>query len=104
MNTSWADSRSKVAEVITAWGKSSGTSARTVKRIIKGLLPSIRLVPRAADTSPTGGSRVGGLPDLPAGVTWPRAKADDPKSRPLWFFMQVNLAEVAALDSQKVLP
>ncbi len=46
-----------------------------------------------------GGSRLGGCPDLPEGMEWPRHQG-----RPLAFIAQVNLAEAAPHDPLHELP
>src|SRR5262245_44122708 len=46
-----------------------------------------------------GSSRLGGGPDLPASFEWPKNKG-----RPLNFLLQVNLTDVAPLDSAKLFP
>lgn len=62
--------------------------------------PSVRLVADAAlSTAEPAGSRLGGAPDLPASISWPRNE-----SVPLSFIAQVNLADVAAYESEGVLP
>ena len=68
----------------------------------KLLQESIRLTlhPLNDSSTPPGVSRMGGVPDLPAGVTWPAWK-----NAPLSFVAQVNLADLAnfapALDLPK---
>ncbi len=49
-----------------------------------------------------GASRFGGLPDLPDDVPWPTFSYDDEAYLP--FIMQVNLADVAVLDLERLLP
>jgi hypothetical protein len=103
----FADLRENAVAAIRAWGEETGTADATLTRIVESLLPSIRLVPRKGGTSRQGGSRIGGLPDLPAGVPWPLrapARGRSPESPPMSFVLQVNLAEVAELDANKVLP
>lgn len=46
-----------------------------------------------------GESRIGGLPDLPKGVSWP-----DRKGKPLAFIAQLDLASLAGLDDEGLLP
>jgi len=49
-------------------------------------------------TSPLGGSRVGGAPDLPPTVKWPDG------ARPLELVAQVRLEELASYDVDRLLP
>lgn len=73
-----------------------------LKRKLKPLLlPSIRISPKpAADNEiKIGGSKFGGHPDLPPGQPWPNWQGID-----LPFLAQINLADVASLDSEKTLP
>ncbi len=65
------------------------------------LRPAIGLRSRAptdADLA-VGATRVGGTPDLPAGVAWPEGE-----DGPLLFVLQVRLADVSALDLAGRLP
>ncbi len=52
-----------------------------------------------SDPSPVGISRLGGAPDLPAGVAWPAWK-----NVPLSFIAQVNLADLVAFAPAQDLP
>lgn len=66
--------------------------------------PSIRLVVDAdrdedEDDSPIGASRIGGLPDLPPGVEWPRIEG-----RSLSFLAQIRLEELRGLPGAEELP
>jgi uncharacterized protein YwqG len=62
---------------------------------------SIRLATTAGDESTVrvGASKIGGLPDLPAGVSWPEWH-DLPQS----FIAQIALEEASKYDVDKVLP
>lgn len=51
------------------------------------------------DDSPIGGSRIGGLPDLPPGVEWPRIEGWS-----LSFLAQVRLADLRGLPGTEDLP
>ena len=60
---------------------------------------------------PVGASKIGGCPDVPAGFVWPRHKDDavmdagrKDMERPISFMAQFDLAEVAAFDTQGLLP
>ncbi|MCS6798913.1 MAG: YwqG family protein [Myxococcota bacterium] len=65
--------------------------------------PAIRLVPRrladGATPAQLGQSRHGGLPDLAAGVPWPRRGG-----KPLPFLVQIALEEIAPYDPEGLLP
>src|SRR5262245_40738955 len=105
----------RIAAVIREVGRETDGPQEVVEAVIQGMLPSIRLVPRfprEGEAPRLGGCRIGGLPDLPVGVTWPRLfaaltsedLATEPKDEPLWFLMQINLAEVAFADVANDLP
>ncbi len=49
--------------------------------------------------APAARSRLGGIPLVPPGFTWPRSE-----QRPLDFMLQIDLAETAALDQNHLLP
>jgi hypothetical protein len=71
-------------------------------RLVKVMQPGIGLT--TAPLSPSrerviGGTRIGGLPDLPAGSRWPRIKG-----RLLIFAAQFNLAELSRFPAAKALP
>jgi uncharacterized protein YwqG len=61
--------------------------------------PAVRLVTHSRDDVPLGRSRVGGTPDLPGDVAWPRFN-----NVPLAFVAQLNLAEVTAAAPNVPLP
>jgi uncharacterized protein YwqG len=63
--------------------------------------PAIRLETRPVeeDTLPIGATKIGGLPDLPAGVAWPMWKG-----LPQALIAQINLRDVAEYDIEKALP
>ena len=62
--------------------------------------PSVRLVADSAlPVEARTASRLGGAPDLPPAIAWPRN--DD---EPLSFIAQVNLADVASYESEGILP
>jgi uncharacterized protein YwqG len=105
----------RVVDVIHAVGRETDAPQEIVESVVRRALPSIRLVAQFArngEESRLGGCRIGGLPDLPSGVEWPRlsrAKKEYPSKRqsrdePLWFLMQINLAEVASADVANLLP
>lgn len=56
-----------------------------------------------------GGTRFGGVPDVPYGFVWPTFETatyddDEVKERPLSFLAQFNCADIAALDKEGLLP
>jgi uncharacterized protein YwqG len=75
--------------------------ARLKKDIDALARPSIRLTSSTVDESKlkVGASKIGGLPDLPTGVSWPRWH-DAPQS----FIAQIALVDAHAYDVDKVLP
>ena len=73
-----------------------------VEAILQYAKPCIRLhASRAADPGslPLGGTRIGGLPDLPSGVTWLTRNG-----RPCEFIAQINLSEASQYDETDLLP
>lgn len=90
--------------------------SRILPQVERLLLPSIRLIAQASDDAqiPVGASKLGGLPDLPADIAWPQCKSMSPdetyfidvqrQGGPLWFLLQVNLADTASMDSEAALP
>jgi uncharacterized protein YwqG len=90
----------------------NGMPPAMAEAIVRLLQPSIRLLPQPDQETRLGGSRIGGLPDLPEGVPWPvylgppqpDATWEAFKGEPLAFLLQVNLAEVAPFDLAGLLP
>jgi uncharacterized protein YwqG len=104
-----------LADVIWTAAREQGTPDSVVEVVLKNMLPSIRLVPRhpgVGEDGRIGACRIGGVPDLPPGVEWPRlspdARSDDElygsQGTPLSFLLQINLAEVAFADLENLLP
>jgi uncharacterized protein YwqG len=60
---------------------------------------ALRIVTKRVESVPRGASRVGGVPDLPPGMAWPRHKGV-----PLAFLAQFNLEEVAGILPESPLP
>lgn len=73
--------------------------AAHIPRLATCIRPAIRLTTRAGADLPIGASRIGGVPDLPADLPWPRSH-----NRPLAFLAQFDLAEVHAAQPDAVLP
>ena len=75
--------------------------SRLVKDIDRLARPSIRLSATEADESlmNVGASKLGGVPDLPPGVSWPELKGE-----PQSFIAQIRLDDVSQYDTEKVLP
>jgi uncharacterized protein YwqG len=104
----------RAADVIEQIGAEWEVPDAIVGATLGRALPSIRLEPQRPDGAalPVGGCGIGGAPDLPAGVKWPRLSTAwevppeevYPPDKPLSFLMQINLAEVASFDHAKVLP
>jgi len=70
-------------------------------RIIRALRPAVRIELERGGTLPhLGGSRVGGMPALPNGATWPQSTA----GAPLAFVAQIALAELSELEGAAALP
>ena len=59
----------------------------------------LQLVGVWSDTPLSGGSRLGGVPDVPSDFVWPRFSDE-----PLGFFAQINCAEVTRFDPDLTLP
>jgi hypothetical protein len=100
--------------------------ARIADQLRTLIRPSIRLHMQVAEEKselPLGGTRFGGLPDLPIGTVWPTAhldisppseafRATDKHSRflpeggtfSLPFVAQIRLSEISACDGEKRLP
>jgi uncharacterized protein YwqG len=98
---------SAVIKAIRETAAECGTPDAVVEATIHHSLPSIRLIPKRAaprNRRRVGGSRIGGLPDLPSGQVWPRLPKRYVDGPPLSFLVQINLSEVAAFDEEKLLP
>lgn len=62
-----------------------------------------------AENRTKGGTRFGGVPDVPSDFKWPRfankgGGDDEAKPRPLSFLAQFNLEQIAPLDTEHMLP
>jgi uncharacterized protein YwqG len=82
------------AEMVRAFGLAEALPALEAK-----LRPSIRLLPREGAPGGAGASRLGGLPDLPEALTWPRWNG-----APMSFIGQLRLADFAAYETEAPLP
>lgn len=93
-----------VVTVVRDCGACVDAPPALIAAVLDHMLSSIRLVP-SATRSPIGGCRLGGLPDLPVGVNWPRFT--HPRSRhtiPYRFLMQIDLVAVTGFDLEGLLP
>lgn len=71
------------------------------ERIVQALAPVVRLQLERSGVLPArGDSKVGGMPDLPAGWRWPQGAG----GAPLAFVAQLDLSEISGLDSPARLP
>jgi uncharacterized protein YwqG len=88
----------KAAVLVTLTNAGLGRIAPDLEQLIR---PSIRLTAHQADETamPAGVSKLGGSPDLPAGVAWPIGKG-----APLGFVAQIRLDDVHGLDAAQGLP
>ncbi|HOY14171.1 MAG TPA: DUF1963 domain-containing protein [Saprospiraceae bacterium] len=71
------------------------------EKIIKLIKPAIGIstIKMEADNLKIGGSKIGGKPDLPKDVPWPRLNGND-----LVFFAQYNILELKKFDVENLLP
>jgi len=84
----WANRR----EVARAAAVEAGFSPRDADTIAERCLPAARLVALPGRGAEIGASKLGGLPDLPPDVAWPRGAHG-----PMLFCGQVNTADAAFL-------
>lgn len=84
-------------EFVFGHGAAMGARQELVEAVVQRLRPSVRLV---ANADATGRSRIGGTPDVGDGFEWPRSR----RGLPLTFVMQVDLADVRAVDLGGQLP
>src|SRR2546423_14451566 len=79
--------------------------AAGLSRLLKDLdaiaRPSIRLLPTPVNESTLalGSSKIGGVPDLPSGVSWPQCHG-----LPHSFLGQIHLADIGPYDTNTLLP
>ena len=114
----WCEAVQKTKEVVA---ENVGASDRNdskkinmdtdaVKQELKDLCRNaIHLNIGGKGASAVGGTRFGGVPDVPADFVWPTYDGtsyndDEVKSRPLSFLAQFNCAELATLDTEGLLP
>jgi uncharacterized protein YwqG len=75
----------------------------TPAQLLSILRPALAIILSPTKNVPVGASKLGGRPDLPAGVPWPTY--DDDEDRALPFILQIDLASVAYLhDLEALLP
>lgn len=63
--------------------------------LLKEIQPSIRLKTNGRECPETGKTKLGGCPDLPPNISWPKSDIDQ---QSLTFLGQINLKEVKMLD------
>lgn len=79
------------------------------KRIKDMMRNAILLDIRGEETYAKGGTRFGGVPDVPSDFEWPYfisegVSDDEIRPRPLSFLAQFNLEQIAPLDTEHMLP
>jgi uncharacterized protein YwqG len=72
---------------------------RFADSLVEMARPAVRLVPDPAMLVRDRSTRLGGSPELPSSIAWPRDDDD-----PLSFVAQVNLADVAPYEAEGLLP
>ncbi len=73
--------------------------APVADQMIEAAFAGLQLVGVWTDAPLSGGSRFGGVPDVPSDFVWPRFS-----DQPLGFFAQINCAEIARFDPDQTLP
>lgn len=79
------------------------------KELEKAARNSIRLNIAGTAEKRVGATKFGGRPDVPAGFRWPYYEGEGyldetPKSRPLSFIAQFDIAEISRYDTDELLP
>ena len=87
--------------------KKNDSAERLAEQLLSGKKNAITLV-RESGISAKGASKIGGIPDLPAGFQWPYFEGTDyegvRKSRPLSFVAQIDLSQAVGFDPEGLLP
>ena len=87
--------------------KKNDSAERLAEQLLSGKKNAITLV-RESGAPAKGASKIGGIPDLPAGFQWPYFEGTDyegvRKSRPLSFVAQIDLSQAAGFDPEGLLP
>jgi len=78
--------------------KQQGVDVAQMERVARPCVELTTRAPTAADKA-IGSSRIGGTPDLPAGVDWPEGS-----DGPMAFVAQLDLGAIASYDPQGLLP
>ena len=102
---------------VTAAERFGNNAAKEINMDVKAIKQELKELCRSAihlniggrGTSAVGGTRFGGVPDVPKDFVWPAFEGtglgdDTVKSRPLSFLAQFSCAELAALDTEGLLP
>lgn len=79
------------------------------KELEKAARNSIRIKIEGKPLDKAGATKFGGKPDVPSDFKWPSYSGigyqdEEPKSRPLSFIAQFNLANIAQFDKDNILP
>jgi hypothetical protein len=96
----------RLVAAVAESARAHGVSPDVARRVAGAVRPSVRLLSSPNPPEQPGACRLGGLPDLPAGVPWPTFANPDYGSReyPYRFLMQINLAAVSRFDPRGLLP
>ncbi|MBE6919236.1 MAG: DUF1963 domain-containing protein [Ruminococcaceae bacterium] len=80
---------------------SEPSAADAIRALVRN---EIALTPDADTDARPDGSKIGGLPYLPADFTWPTFTDGDGQTRPLSFFCQIDLTGAKPYDRDNLLP
>jgi uncharacterized protein YwqG len=100
------EDRERIVAIVRECARTHNVSDDVVRRVADAVRPSIRLTSSLDASESLGACRLGGLPDLPADVSWPTFPNPDYGDRecPYHFLMQIDLAAVRPFDARGLLP